>query len=70
MALVAKLEKKAHEERTSKSEVTRGALEFYFANGSKRPKVSCHDLTKHLCGVIEGAPDSATNPKYRQGFGE
>jgi len=68
--LLAKVEALARQRRTTKSAVLREALETYLANGAGRPKVSAYDLAKHLCGVLEGKRDSATNPKYMEGFGE
>ena len=31
---------------------------------------SAHDLLKEWCGIFEGEPDLATNPKYMEGFGK
>ena len=69
-ALLAKLEALARQRRTTRSAVLREALDLYFANGAGRPKVSAYDLAKDLCGILEGKRDSATNPKYMEGFGE
>lgn len=35
------------------------------------PAPTAYEVSKHLAGIIKGGPsDLATNPKYREGFGE
>ena len=67
--LSARLDALARAERRSKSAVLRDALE---ARLRSEPKVIyALDLTKHLCGSLEGGPsDLATNPGHLRGFGE
>ena len=69
-ALDAKLGSLAERRRSTKSELLREALEAGLVSGQRLPEVSCYDLSKHLCGCIEGRPDSATNEEYMRGFGE
>jgi Arc/MetJ-type ribon-helix-helix transcriptional regulator len=68
--LHAKLERAAKQEKQSKSDVVRTALE-QFLNGQRKGKkfVSALDLAGDLVGCAEGPGDLSTNPKYMEGYG-
>ena len=68
--LHAKLTRAAKDRKAPKSEIIRDALESYFANGKKNPRLSCLDLAGDLVGSVDGPVDLATNPKYMEGFGQ
>ena len=69
--LHAKLEQAAKQEKQSKSDVVRAALE-QFLNGQRKSKnfVSALELAGDLVGCCEGPGDLSTNPKYMEGFGK
>jgi hypothetical protein len=68
--LHAKLARASKDRGAAKSAIIREALETYFANGKKGPRISCLDLAGDLVGSVEGPVDLATNPKYMEGFGQ
>ena len=69
--LAAGLEELAREERCSKSDLMREALEARLKVRHRNRPVMAFDLVKHLCGSIKGGPsDLATNPEHLKGFGE
>lgn len=70
--LYEKIDVAAHEKHTTKSEVIREALDYYFSKGShaKHPP-SFYDLTKRYCGCIKNAPkDLSHNKEHLDGYGE
>ncbi len=70
----AELERTAHSQRVSKSELIRRSLAEYLHRNPapqfrKRPP-SLHDkLKKYIPKVGTGVPDLASNPKHLEGFG-
>ena len=70
--LHAKLERAARQNKQSKSDIVRSALE-HFLNGQppkSRRAISALELAGDLVGCAEGPGDLSTNPKYMEGFGE
>ena len=71
-SMAAELEAKAKCLSTSKSEVTRNALDKYLHDSPKGGGQSAYDVAMAL-GVIgaikDGPSDLATNKKYLEGFG-
>lgn len=68
--LAAKLERVAKDERRSKQEVLREAVEQRLKTSRTISRGSAYDLVKHLIGTLEGPSDLATNPEHMKGFGE
>lgn len=69
--LAAELESLSRQERRSKSELLREALEARLKMKRGERSVSAYDLVKHLAGSLRGgASDLATNPAHLKGFGE
>ena len=64
----AKLERRARDRGTTKSEITREALSRYLV-GEPAPGVSCLDLVRDLVGTARGPGDLASNKKYLLGYG-
>jgi hypothetical protein len=49
----------------------RESMEVALLRQSCRGAASCYDLARDLAGTVGGLPrDLASNPKYREGFGE
>jgi len=65
----ARLEARARELGTTKSEVTREALTRFLDDGSNA-RVSCLDLVRDLSGSVQGPADLATNRKLLRGYGK
>jgi metal-responsive CopG/Arc/MetJ family transcriptional regulator len=69
--LHAKLERAAKQDKQSKSDVVRTALEQFLNGQRKRKKfVSALELAGDLVGSCRGPGDLSTNPKYMEGFGK
>jgi len=65
----ARLEARARELGTTKSELTREALTRFLDDGSSAG-VSCLDLVRDLTGSAQGPGDLASNPKHLRGYGK
>ncbi len=62
------LSNRSRDLKRTQSDLVRDALE---QQRQGKGGVTCHDLAKHLCGIMRNAPrDLSTNPKYMKGFGE
>lgn len=68
--LATKLDRVAREERRSKQELLREAIELRLKSRPSVRAVSAYELVKHLVGTLEGPSDLATNPEHMKGFGE
>lgn len=69
--LAAKLDALARDERCTKSDLVREAIEARLQSTQGRGSATALYLVKHLRGSIKGGPsDLATNPKHMDGFGE
>ena len=67
--LHGKLERSARQQRRSKSDVVRRALEQFLNDKHETPPMSFLEAAGDLIGCVEGAGDLSTNPKYMEGFG-
>jgi predicted transcriptional regulator len=69
--LNTKLEMLARQNRVSKSQIMREALENRLKPSDKKAAPRAIDLVRHLRGRVVGTPeDLATNPGHMKGFGE
>ena len=67
-SLLQQLESESKQRRVTKSQLVRESLEQAF--GASGRKSSCFDLARDLVGSVKGlASGIATNPKYKDGFG-
>lgn len=70
--LYARLTAQAERQNLSKTEVARKALQTFLAEDHEpqlsRP--SAYELTKDLCGSLEGPDDLSTNQEHMKGYGE
>lgn len=69
-SLDRRISRQAKKLHVSKSQLVRDALEWYLEYTRKLGGPSCYDLTRDLCGSVEGPPDLSTNRKYLEGFGQ
>jgi predicted DNA-binding protein len=68
--LSRRLESVAGQRRSGKARFVKKLLEQALAPANDRPKASCYDLARDLCGSVKGAPkDLSSNPKHLAGFG-
>lgn len=69
-ALRVRLQAEAARRGVSLGAVVREAAEAYVAEAPVRKKLSAYDLSKDLCGSLQGGPgDLSTNPKYLKELG-
>ena len=69
--LLADLRREAKARGVSTSALVRGSVESALRHRSRRGAASCYDIARDLAGTVKGLPrDLASNPKYREGFGE
>lgn len=70
-ALDARLSALAREQKRTKSDLVREALEDYLSNGAKTQVASPYARIRHLVGIAKDGPrDLATNKRHMKGFGE
>ena len=67
-SLHLKLSGLARRRNSSKTEITREALEAYLQAGEE--SASLYDLASDLLGSCEGPADLSTNSKYLEGYGK
>lgn len=63
------LEKESKVRKTSKSDLLRHALEFFFTQKGSSPAVNLYSLSKDLCGSLKTPEDLSTNPEHLEGYG-
>lgn len=68
--LDAKLSALAREQKRTKSEIVRDALEDFLKNGARPVRMSAYEMSRDLCGAVDDAPpDLSANKKYMEEYG-
>ncbi|HVT90493.1 MAG TPA: ribbon-helix-helix protein, CopG family [Tepidisphaeraceae bacterium] len=67
--LDARLEAAAKEQRVSKSQIVRQAIQDRLKRNGASKRLHAFDLVKHLSGSVRGRKDLSTHSKYLEGFG-
>lgn len=69
--LVEKLDSLADEQRATRSELIRQAIEQYVESEARIAEApSAYEALKDVIGSVEGPGDLATNPEHMEGYGQ